>query len=343
MITIKEMANMLGTSTTTVSNVIHGKTSEVSQAMVQRVEQMLEEYDYVPNISARNLAQNKSKIIGVAMKARKDKYENFMKDPFTGELVGSIEAAIRAKGYFMMIYIAEDIMEILKYVSTWNVDGLILLGMLDDESIKIRKKYKKPAVYIDGYFYDNVVECVNIGLEDKKGGYDMTRYLIQCGHRKIAFLADNCIGVDYERFMGYRQALEEENIKFEEEDFIMIRPGEGEIASSLNEIYRLAKKYTAFFCVSDYYAAMVMNYLKDKGMKIPRDISIVGFDDNLFGRTVRPALTTVHQNVSKKGKMAVDILVDMIHGKEPENRKTHLPTRLVIRDSVKKLTGEENK
>ena len=341
MITIKEMANMLGTSTTTVSNVIHGKTSEVSQAMVQRVEQMLEEYDYVPNISARNLAQNKSKIIGVAMKARKDKYENFIKDPFTGELVGAIEAAIRAKGYFMMIYIAEDIMEILKYVSTWNVDGLILLGMLDDESIKIRKKYKKPAVYIDGYFYDNVVECVNVGLEDKKGGYDMTRYLIQCGHRKIAFLADNCIGVDYERFLGYRQAILEEGIPFEEEDFIMIRPGEGEIASSLSEIYRSAKKYTAFFCASDYYAAMVMNYLKDKGMKIPKDISIVGFDDNLFGRTVRPALTTVHQNVGKKGKMAVEILVNMIHGKEPEQRKTYLPTRIVVRDSVRKLTSDD--
>lgn len=92
MITIKEIAQMLGMSTTTVSNVIHGKTKEVSQATIEKVEAALEEYNYIPNISARNLAQNESKIIGVAMRSRKDKYDdNALKDPFTGELIGGIE------------------------------------------------------------------------------------------------------------------------------------------------------------------------------------------------------------------------------------------------------------
>lgn len=85
MITIKDMAEMLGISTTTVSNVIHGKTSEVSQKTVERVEKLLEEYEYVPNISARSLTQNCSNIIGVALKCRKDKYTNLIMDPFFGE------------------------------------------------------------------------------------------------------------------------------------------------------------------------------------------------------------------------------------------------------------------
>ena len=99
MITIKEMARMLGTSTTTVSNVIHGKTGEVSPAMVKKVKKLLQEYDYVPNLNARNLARNKSGIIGLAMKGLHEKYENLIKDPFAGELTGGIERSVRFRGY----------------------------------------------------------------------------------------------------------------------------------------------------------------------------------------------------------------------------------------------------
>lgn len=151
MITIKDMAEMLGISTTTVSNVIHGKTSEVSQKTVERVEKILEEYEYVPNISARSLTQNSSKIIGVAFKCRKDKYINLFTDPFFGELIGALEAEIRARGYFMMTYTSNDISEIIRNVLTWNVDGLILVGMLHDDFIRIKSRYKNPTVLIDSY------------------------------------------------------------------------------------------------------------------------------------------------------------------------------------------------
>ena len=90
MITIKEMAEMLGISTTTVSNVINGKTSEVSQKTAEKVQKLLDEYDYVPNMSAKNLAQNHSRLIGIVLKGRKDKYENIFADPFHGELLLSL-------------------------------------------------------------------------------------------------------------------------------------------------------------------------------------------------------------------------------------------------------------
>ena len=181
MITIKEIAAQLNMSTTTVSNVIHGKTGEVSPQTIERVQEFLKKVDYVPNINARNLAQNKSGIIGFAMKARADKYSNLLTDPFVSEMVGGIEAAVRKAGYFMMIYISSDIGEIMRRVSTWNVDGLLLFGMLDDDGIRVSEKYKKPIVCIDTYSIEGLKHFTNVGLEDEKGAYDMAKYLIDNG------------------------------------------------------------------------------------------------------------------------------------------------------------------
>ncbi|SCP98816.1 LacI family DNA-binding transcriptional regulator [Anaerobium acetethylicum] len=337
MITIKEIADELGISTTTVNNVIHGKTKEVSKATIEKVEKMIAKYEYVPNMNARNLAQNRSKIIAVAMKARKDKYENAIKDSYVGELIGAIEKSVRTSEYFLMIYISDDIGEILKNVSTWNVDGLILLGMSGDDSVMIKKKFKKPMVFVDSYFCQDVMGYYNVGLEDAKGTYEATKYLLECGHRKIAFLADNCVGVDHERFIGYKRALQEYGIGCREEDFFVMMPAENEIEACLDELYHYSEQYTALCCASDYYAVMVMNYLSDRGKIIPDDISVVGFDDNASATIVRPALTTIHQDVTKKGEVAVEKLLKMVNGEELEEENMILPVKLVVRDSVKKM------
>ena len=341
MITIKEMSNILGISTTTVSNVIHGKTSEVSKETVKKVEKLLMEYDYVPNINARNLATNNSKIIAVAVNFVRDKYENFINDPFNSEILGAMEKSIRASGYFMMLYISDNISEILKYVSTWNVDGLVFLGIQEDDCKKIKKKYKKPMVFIDSYFHEGVKDFVNVGLEDTKGAYEMTKYLIECGHKKIGFFTDNCQGLDYQRFIGYQKALKEYGIQFQEEDVIFLKPVAGKIDGSLEEIYKLSEKYTAFFCMSDYYAVTIMNYMIDRGKRVPDELSIVGFDDNVYAQMCRPALTTVHQDVTRKGEVAIEYLLEMIQGQEPENKIVMLPVRLVIRNTVKNLSASE--
>ncbi len=341
MITIKDMAEMLGISTTTVSNVIHGKTSEVSQKTVERVEKLLEEYEYVPNISARSLTQNRSKIIGVALKGRKDKYKNLIADPFFGELLGSLEAEIRAEGYFMMIYISNDISEIIRNVLTWNVDGLILVGMVDDDFVRIKSRYKKPTVLIDSYAPREIMNYVNIGLEDEEGAYQMTHYLLKMGHRRIAFLADNMEGVDYIRYKGHERALADYGLKMQEKNLLIFHPGTVERESSMRDLYYRSKEYTAFMCCSDYYAVILMNYFMDRGIRIPEDLSITGFDDNLMSRIVRPALTTVRQDVTKKGHLTVKYLLKMIQGIEFPEWDVKLPIEMVIRDSVKTVEAEK--
>jgi LacI family transcriptional regulator len=148
-------------------------------------------------------------------------------------------------------------------------------------------------------------------------------------------MSDNTKGVDLARLTGYKRALEEAGIEFKEEDFLKIRPKSDELDESLEEICRRSLDYTAIMCVSDLYAVTLMSALQDRGIRVPEGISIAGFDDNMLGSLYRPALTTVHQDVKKKGVVAAQTLLKQIKGEETDHQIT-LPTRLVIRDTVTK-------
>ena len=340
MITIKEIASRLGLSTTTVSNVIHGKTREVSAETIERVQKFLEEVEYVPNINARNLAQGQSKIIGVVLKSldfRLWHSSNILSDPFVADMIGGIEKAVRDAGYYMMLYISDDIAEIIQHISIWNVDGLILFSMMDDDGNRVAAKYHKPIVCIDTYSSANNDDFVNVGLDDAKGAYDAVKYLIGSGHRKIGFVTDNRVGVDWQRFWGYRRALAESGIEYSDKDFFLMKPSKELVNDNIVKLCSKAKDYSALFCCSDIYAAIMMAALKEKGFRIPEDISIVGFDDNLYSRICTPRLTTVHQDADEKGRVAVETLVGMIMGREPVSKKIVLKTHLVTRDSVRKI------
>lgn len=339
MVTIKELAKRLNLSTTTVSNVIHGKTKEVSAATIERVQKALEEYEYVPNINARNLAQNKSKIIGVAMKGRADKTPNLFKDPFIAELIGGIEKVVRNSGYFMMLYASDDLGEIMKEVSTWNVDGLIAFGIREEDREKVRERYKKPIVCIDGYLCGEHPGMVDIGLTDEEGAYDAVKYLTNKGHRKIAFLSDSVGSVDKARLKGFQRALKDAGIDYRDEDFMRLNPWEDQIEESLKDICDRLNRYTAVFCVSDLYAVTLIAALVDAGKRVPEDISVIGFDDNMLAKLRRPGLTTVHQEIEKKGVIAAETLITMLNG-ESVPEQIILGTELVIRDTVRDIRAD---
>lgn len=340
MITIKEIASRLGLSTTTVSNVIHGKTKEVSAETIERVRRFLEEVEYVPNINARNLAQGQSKIIGVVLKSLEFRLwhsSNILSDPFVAEMIGGIEKAVREAGYYMMLYISDDIAEIIQHISIWNVDGLILFCMMDDDGNRVAAKYHKPIVCIDTYSSLKNDDFVNVGLDDEKGTYEAVKYLIGNGHRKIGFVTDNRVGVDEQRFWGYRRALAESGIEYSDRNFFLLKPGKEFFEGNVEKLCSKAKDYTALFCCSDIYAVIMMSALKERGFRIPEDISLIGFDDNLYSRVCTPRLTTVHQDADEKGRVAVETLVGMIMGQEPDSKKIRLETRLEIRDTVRRI------
>ena len=337
MITIKEMADKIGVSPTTVSNVIHGKTKEVSQHTIDKVMQVVKENNYIPNMSARALAQNSSKIIGVVMKYQQIEERNAVQDPFHSEIIGSIETNIRESGYFMMLYSSDTVEDILKLTATWSVDGLILLGVHAHDYQSIRRQTEKPIVFIDCYFYDDGIPYVNVGLEDRKSTYEMTNYIISQGHSKIAFAADNRIGVDGERWLGYYQAMQEHNIICNDHNFVKLDNDPVKLSECLEQLYNRIHDFTALFFASDYYAIKAINYFIDRGLKVPEDISVVGFDDNILGRNMRPRLTTVRQNPSEKGELAVKQLIKLINNEELDQYNIKLSAKLMIRDTVKNL------
>ncbi len=337
MVTIKEVAYSLGVSPTTVSNVIHGNTKEVSPEMIERVRQRLDELHYIPNMSARTLAGNSSKIIGLIIRYPVMEGKNAVQDPFNSELIGTVEAEIRNAGFFLMLYASDNVEEVLNVAHTWNVDGLIAFGMGAKECREIKKTAKMPVVFIDCYFLDDEESYNNVGLKDREYAQKITEYLIDQGHKKIAFLADNRVGVDFERWSGYCQALRENNLPVQEDSFFQIMYGDSGIQKSYDALYERRDEFTALFFASDYYACLAICYFFDKGIKVPDEISIVGFDDNIFARNVRPRLTTVQQNAGEKGRIAVSQLVRLIEKKPLEKHNIRLDAKLIIRDSVKKI------
>jgi len=337
LITIKEMADIVGVSPTTVSNVIHGKTKEVSKETIEKIKRVIEEYNYVPNMSARALAQNSSKIIGVIIKYPSLENRHAVQEPFFGEISGELEMDIRKAGYFMMLYCPEDVEGILNFATKWNVDGLIMLGIHPNDGERILKLVRKPVVFIDAYLKEAGEDFVNVGLEDEEGAYQVTKYLIEQGHRRIGFVGNDGIGVDRKRFEGYSRALAEYGISCSEKDLFLVGLPEERLDDYIKKIVLREYDYTALFLTSDYYAATAVNFLNAYGMRVPEDISVAGFDDNLLAVNMRPKLTTVAQNPSLKGRIAVEQLIRLINGERPKQKNIRLPIRLVIRDSVRKI------
>ncbi len=339
MVRIKDIAEKAGVSPTTVSNVIHGNITKVSPETVKRINEIIESLNYIPNMGARMLAKNGSKIIGVIINYPKREEKNVVQDPFNSALIGSLENAIRTHGYFMMLYAAEEADDVLKLAATWNIDGLIMLGIEAAECRRIKQSTEKPVVFIDSYFDDGEDEYENVGLDDEGGGYQMANYLLENGHRKVAFLADipQPVGVDWWRLQGCKRAFREAGVPFGSENFISFSRNYYRRQEDYKKLLPRIREFTALFFASDYYAVNAMNVFYDNGFYVPRDISVVGFDDNYFAQTIRPKLTTVRQHVEEKGRQAVELLIRIIRGEPIERKNIRLPIELIVRDSVRHI------
>ncbi|ADY14544.1 LacI family DNA-binding transcriptional regulator [Sphaerochaeta globosa] len=339
MSTIKEISRKAGVSPTTVANVVYGRTTKVSPAIREKVQAILEAEKYTPNMGAMMLLRNNSKIIGVIMFTEPRHNETVLEDPFSSAILGAMEREIRSNGYYMMLYISSDEEEVVRLSKAWKMDGLVLVWVPGTICRIINSSIDVPLVYIDCFFNDEDHVYHNIGLEDRKGGYEVTKHLLSMGHTNIVFLPCNPIfpGGDSERFSGCKDAFAEQGMVLSDTARVPLPYDR----TKREKIYmQLAGKdagYTALVFSSDYYASEALTYLQEHGFRIPQDISITGFDDNIFSRLVTPRLTTVHQDSSKKGLLAIQMLMRLIQGQDVEPARVTLPIYLQIRDSVRKL------
>ncbi|MBN2874089.1 MAG: LacI family DNA-binding transcriptional regulator [Spirochaetales bacterium] len=343
MATIKEIARKAGVSATTVSNVLHGRMARVSQDTKEKVEAILDADKYAPNMGAMILASNNSRIIGVIMFMKPRRNETVLEDPFSSTILGAIEAEIRRYGYFLMLHTTSDENEVIRLSKTWKLDGLVLMWVPGSIGCVIRKSMETPLVFVDSYFEGASYPCFNVGLDDFSGGYAIATYVLSMGHRRVVFLANDKVypGSDRTRFEGCRRAFEERGLSFNEEQYIILSKDAKERHKLYRRFIGSPPEFTALMFSADYYAVEAVSFLAAHGTRVPEDVSVTGFDDNIFSRLIRPQLTTVHQDVYQKGKKAVEMLMLLINGESVVDADVRLPVRLVVRDSVQAIAGAD--
>lgn len=327
---IADIADSLGLSTATVSNVIHGKTSKISDETVKRVQQELEKTGYIPNMAGILLARNNSRIIGVVVNDG-IKYEGrVLEDGFVMSSLNALSHEVNEKGYFLMIKTTSDINEIPVFASMWNMDGLILMGFCEADYEKLRNQMRISFVVYDGYF-ESCSKVVNLVINHYDGGCQAGKYFKELGHKKALCIADNYICMDKERIEGFRKAFEPgETLIWQ------IPKTEKERMFFYQEKFRelLESRITAVFAVSDYYALEFMRFLQGKGIRIPEDMQIIGFDDNMASRESNPTLTTIHQDAALRAKTAIECIEAMRDGRHCE-AEILLPVELIKRESTR--------
>ena len=341
MVRIKDVAEAVGVSTATVSNVINGKEQRVSKEVREKIQTALDEMGYVRNRSAMMLAQTSSNMIGLVIPC-KPGVKIVLEDPYYSAFLGNLEYEIREHDCYMYLIAQQTEEEIIRQAIAWNLEGLIVCNMSEEELKSLNQKYRRGIVSIDSYL-QNQPDFINISTDDFGGGYQMGQYLISQGHTKIAMLADNDATVDHHRWMGLMQAMTEAGLSLSEQDHFIFSSSEPVRELQMEQFLPKLREYTALFVASDFYALEVSSFLQSKGIRVPEDISIAGFDDLIYARLARPKLTTMSQNIAKKARMAVEALLylqDARKNKKPidiSEERWRLPVRLVERESVKKL------
>lgn len=330
---IADIAEELGLSTATVSNVIHGKTKKISDETVKRVQALLEERQYIPNMAGILLARNDSRIIGVVVNNH-EKYEGkVLEDAFVSASLNALLFELEKAGYFMMIKATQDWSEVERFASMWNMDGMVLLGFCDSDYEKLRAKMHIPFVVYDGFFETNRGIC-NLTIDNFDGGRQVGEYLKKMGHRRALLLSDNDICTDAERMTGFREGFSDG-----ETDFLEVPMNREGRYCSYQENFERIRSCTAAFAVSDVYAAEFMHFLQERGISVPGEMSVVGFDDNALCENCFPRLTTVGQDAKERARMAVHALRRLWDG-DTDPIEEALPVKLIIRDSVKNYNIE---
>ncbi|MBR6382072.1 MAG: LacI family DNA-binding transcriptional regulator [Lachnospiraceae bacterium] len=333
---IKEIARMAGVSTATVSNVINGNFGKVSAQTREKIEQIIKETGYKPSVMARSLMTKESRLIGVVVPYL-DKEDDFFSNPYNAHVIASLERCIRNRGYYMMLHCVGDPREITPLLSSWHVDGAFFLGIYREQVREIKSLMEIPMVFLDTYAPGEKI--VNVGIEDYRGGYLSARYLIGKGHRKLALVTPDISseGVIRERYRGFSDACREAGVPFKPGNIYYTETTYPAAMQVGQDIAFKSGQYTAVACMSDVVAYGVIEGLKQCGLRVPYDISVIGFDSLPDCELMTPKLTSVAQDYEWKARKAGDYLFRMIGGEHCPAVDEKQPIHVVERQSVRNL------
>ena len=332
-ISIKEIAKIAGVGIATVSRVIN-ENPDVKDETRQKVLKVIEEYNYVPNNSARNLKRTKSKNIGILTKG--------IYNPFFSKIIDEIGIRIQNEGYIMVLQNnlkedSEDIDVALEFIKEKRLEGIICLGgnfdTLSKEKIsQVNTPIVLASLSIEEHLKDDYFSSVTI--ENDVSAYNATNYLCHLKHKKIGLISsdDTKENVAKLRQRGYKKALEDSGLNYDEK---LIQYGNYSFESGEKAMEKLLKDnedITAIFAISDIMAIGAIRYLLSNGYKVPEDISVFGFDGIEYGKYSYPSITTIEQPTSEIGKKSADILFGIIVNNK-RHRHELIKTKILIRES----------
>lgn len=330
---LKTIAKLAGVSTVTVSNVINGKYHKASKETVERIQKIVEETHYQPSATARSLIMKRSRIIGVVI-PNLHPTDSFTVSPYNAQILGHLDRYIRNQGYYMMLHCVLRSADVLPSLTTWNVDGVFLLGVAPEDVAALSQRLSIPTVFVDTYTDEPSLAAIRI--DDRKGGYLAAKHLLDQGHRRIAFVSPSTRypGVMQERFQGFCQALQEQGLTFPEEDQFTITDTLYERGMDVGEAIAARPEITAVAAMADVLALGVMEGLRLGGRRVPEDVSVTGFDDLPECRYAYPKLTSISQHMEEKVRIAGDYLFAMLRGEQCPGGSRIVDVEVISRQSV---------
>lgn len=333
MTTIRDIAAEAGVSAMTVSNVINGRTAKVSPATAERIRGIMQRQGFVPNGPATALSANRSNIVALV---HAGKVARRQPSPHDSIFVDEVERRLTAAGRYLMIRSADDVALTAAELRSWRIDGAVILGTFTSDADEVQAELAMPLVFVDNYSTSSQVQ--RVGIDDFKGGLLAGRHLLESGHRKLALVAPGVDqpGVIHQRYAGFCAALAEAGIPRDELDLIDCEPFFDDGVALGGHLARRADRPTGIFATADIIAIGLLKGLLEAGLAVPRDVSLIGFDDLPEARYVSPSLTTVRQDIPAKAEASVATLLGMIEG-GPVGETVCLDVSLSRRGSVATL------
>lgn len=333
-VTMEYIARMANVSKATVSRVVNGKKDGVSEETRRRVQQLIEEYEYTPNLVARSMATARTKTIGVVIPD--------IENPFFPELVGSVERHLRNWGYTVMLCNTSPSSSLegpsIRTLLAKQVDGIILVSAqrqsrAADQGVG---KYGVPCVLLDRK-NDGIDYNVGIFVDNERAFQEATELLLQHRNRHIAFIRGPAhFYTSQERFRGYVNALRSHGLPLDENLLVSGNFGYQSGYEAVTTLLERKAEFTALMACNDMMAFGAMRALQDKGIAVPGQVEVVGCDNVQFCEMMDPPLTTVAQPTDEIGRRAAEVMMGLLAGSRAEKKDIWLEAHVVQRGSTRK-------
>jgi LacI family transcriptional regulator, galactose operon repressor len=332
MVTIKDIAKIAKVSPSTVSKALNSR-HDVSEETKQKIVEIANAHDFVPNVFGKNLKKKITENIGVIFRRESRPLSG---NPFYSRVLEGIEAELAINNFNLVLHLLPNDTNgnVPKMIREKQVDGVILGGAIHPDFINNLKSRNMPMVLVDPKIPSR--DFQQILIDNEHGAFLAIQHLVQKGHKRIGFISGDLERESFhQRFIGYKKALKLYNISFNE-DFVVT----GDLEKGYEhtkQLLNLNPRPTAIFATNDVNAIYGYKAAEDEGLKIPDDLAFVGFDDIALAKMTSPPLTTIRVYKEELGSIAVRNLIKIISGEEVTTGNTLVPVRLIERNSVKEI------